>query len=187
MKSNTYEPQKYDIVKIKREDKLTECVLDYTWMMVYGGKPNNTNGDWNVLFLDDGSSLAWVDPDTMTFVRHGTITDLENTKQTKIKTKERNSDLKYIKDCLLSQEKELSSISVLKLFEEICFDTSFNRNGEYYVLQQDFCHFHPIFKAIFDQDKAKMFEEIKIKFLPEYVEEYSETCLKLYEKVSKLN
>lgn len=186
MECNTYKPQKYDIVTIKRENKMRDCILDCTWMMEFGGEPNNTKGDWNVLFLDNGSSLAWVDPDTMTFIRHGTINDLEDAKQTKRKTKEKHSDLKYIKDCFCNQEEGLSSVSVLKLFKEISHDTSFNHNGEYYVLQQDFFHFYPIFEAIFNQDKIKMLEEVKAKVLPEYIAEYSETCLKLYEKVSRL-
>lgn len=161
-----------------------DAVLEYTYGHKYGD--GTKRGDWSVIFLDDGNSIAWISESEMKFKSIGSLSEVKKAKQTRNKIKQRNRDLNYIKELMINN-KALSSDSILKLFEEIEYDSSFNRNGEYFILQNDFLALQPIFNSIFKNNLNEMLSSIEGIFKKDYVEFYKIKCMELFNKVNEIN
>lgn len=168
--------------KVKVKDR--EAVLEYSYGQKYGN--GDTYGGWKILFLDNGTSLAWVYEDQMDFISTGGVELIDVAKKTRIEIEKRNTDLKYIKQiiCNKKQQNSISSDSILKLFNEIKFNTSFLRNGEYFCLWNDWYKLEPIFSCLFNEDRVQMNNIIRRTFNEKYLEEYLNNFNNLYEKVN---
>ena len=94
----------------------------------------------------------------------------------------RNNDLTYIK----SIYPNIAAVSWLKLFNEIGYNSSFNRNGEYYVLFNDIMVLKPIFDYVFDGDLDKAIECVPLCFKPECVKKYQDGVKNLYNRLSEI-
>lgn len=74
----------------------------------------------------------------------------EEAKANRKRISEQNTDINYIAEHL--DEGKLSSESILMLFDLLGFKTSFHRNGEFFVLFNDWEKLHPVFVHIKNAD-----------------------------------
>lgn len=143
---------------------------------VHGGK-------YSIISMEDGSSSAWWYDSQLEFVRKGEPNILEELKKKREEIINRTSNLKWIKE---NFKYELSTTSILKLFEEINYNSSFLINGEYFILFDEWANFYPIFENIFKGDLLEAIEYTKKVFKEEYVSKYVEGVNNLYNKIEKL-
>ena len=141
---------------------------------------SNDGSEYSVRNMETGGSSAWWYDNQLEYVDHidgkEIFTELDEKFR---KRKELHRDLKYIKE----HYPKISSISWLKLLEEIGYDSSFNRNGEYFCLQMDIITLYPLFTAIMKQDRNSIDSIINEVFNEPYREEYKTRALDLYEKM----
>lgn len=157
-----------------------EVILWKTYAQQYGGDDNTS---WTVRYLDTGSSMSWVVPKEEDFIRHEDESIFDKLDRLRDEITERNSDLSYIKDVILN-DRPISSTSVLKLFSMVGFDSSFNRNGEYFILWGNFYSLRPCFKALFLGKYDEMNNAIERVFKYNYMDKYRESFKAFYEKVN---
>ena len=131
--------------------------------------------------LETGSASYWWHDDQLEYVDHD---DSIFEKLNKIADEicRKNNDLKYIK----SMYPNIATASWLKLFNEIGYNSSFNRNGEYYVLFNDIMALRPIFDYVFDGDLDKAIECVPLCFKPECVKKYQDGVRNLYNRLSEI-
>lgn len=151
-----------------------KCVLEYANGRRYT--------EWSVLFLDDGNSLAWVSESEMEFVSEGSIEEIEKAKQTRLIWETRNRDLQCISEKMLSSE-DLYSDSILTLFEKIGFDTSFNYNGEFFILFEEWDILRPIFDKMFEGNRDEMIKLVNDIFTPKFRNKFMSSFCRLFEKI----
>ena len=156
-------------------------VIEYSYGERYGN--GECYGGYSVLDKETGSSSAWWKEEYLEFVSEGGEDEIKKCKEIEQIIKEKNETLDYIKEDILKGNLMLSSTSILKLFHEIEFTSSFERNGEYFCLFNDWNALHPIFVAIFNKDYVSMINSLNI-FETEYREKYKINVIKLYNKVN---
>ena len=138
MKDPYFEPDELHIIK--------EC---------YGG-------EYYIVSLEDGAGSAWWSESQLEFVRKGTLKDLiDLIKANKIhkKDKKQQKNLMYIKE---NYNNFISADAVVYLFKKIGYDSSFNHNGEYYILEQEWLKFKPLFDAIFCNDEIETDKQVEV-------------------------
>ncbi len=140
---------------------------------------------WSIRYMDNGSSMAWFTPTEESFIRHEDESIFQELDKKYEEMKSKHQDLSYIKSVILTEKGEFSSHSVLVLFEEIDFPTSFLRNGEYFALWYEFDIFLPAFKAVFNKDLYGAYDHLEKIITEEYIEKYKNSFKKLYNKVNR--
>lgn len=119
----------------------------------YGG--NNTKS-YTVMF-EDGNTSSWYEESQLTLINEGGEHLFEEAKKRREKISKQNTDFDFIVTKI--DEGNVSSETILFLFEKFGFKTSFHRNGEFYVLFSDWNDLQPVFKHI---KNAKSLEDAKI-------------------------
>lgn len=157
-------------------------VIEYSYGEKYGN--GECYGGYSVIKLSTGCSSAWWDDEQLEFVEIGGENIIEECKKKLETISQQMSDLKWIKENW-SQNK-FSTITMLTLFNEIKYKSSFVENGEFFILDQDWNALYPIFNAIFNEDYTKMIEEVEIIFKPEYKEEKLKVCIDLFNKIRSI-
>lgn len=155
-------------------------VIEYSYGEKYGD--GNINGGYSVLDMETGGSSAWWDEAYLEFVSEGSEEEVIKCETTARAFEEKARDLEYIKKIFKNKGK-LTTHSLLTLFNEIGYQSSFVSNGEFFCLSQDWYTLCPIFKAIFDEDYEGMIEALKV-FKEEYREKYTVKAIKLYNKIN---
>jgi len=122
----------------------------------YGG--NNTKS-YTVMFLDTGGQSSWYEEHQLTLVDEGGEHLFEQANKNRDRISKQNTDINYIVSKI--DEGSLSSESILLLFDMIGHNTSFHRNGEFFVLFSDWQQLHPVFAHI---KNAKTLEEAQSIF-----------------------
>lgn len=143
------------------------------------------HGDDNgymVYDMETGSLSGWWYKGYLKFVSEGSEEEVIKCEMTARAFEEKARDLEYIKKIFKNKGK-LSEISLLTLFNEIGYQSSFVSNGEFFCLSQDWYTLCPIFKAIFNEDYEGMIEALKV-FKEEYREKYTVKAIKLYNKIN---
>jgi hypothetical protein len=140
-------------VDMSPEDVGRTALIDYSYAEKYGG--NNTDS-YSIILEDNGSSLAWKRTNEMELIDEGGEHLFEQAKQKRDKISKQNTDFDYIVTKI--DEGNVSSETILFLFNKFGFKTSFYRNGEFYVLFDDWSNLQPIFKYI---KNAKSLEDAK--------------------------
>lgn len=156
-------------------------VIEYSYGERYGD--GKVSGGYSVLDKETGSSSAWWDEDKLEFVNEGSENEITLCKQIAQEIKTQNEDLNYIRDRILKTS-TLSSTSILKLFHEIGYVSSFERNGEYFCLWGDWECLYPIFVAIFKQDYDAVIEAASV-FKAEYREKYKANIIDFYNRINQ--
>jgi len=160
------------------------AIIEGSYADLYWG---NNRKDYSIIFLDTGGSLAWKHESELEFIEEGGEHLLKQAKETSDKLHKINTDLKWIKDNFNNNYEEgLSSGTILYLFDKIGFDSSFNRNGEFYILFSNWEERKSIFELLFKGDKDGMNEEINKFYKAEFKDKYLESYNKLFNEVSKL-
>lgn len=154
-------------------------VIEYSYGEKYGDGKND--GEYLIISMEDGSSSAWWNNSQLEFVEEGNknlISDLRKKHKDQDKI---YADLMWIKSNW--NEGRIPTTSVLSLFKAIDFNSSFFRNGEYFILQQDWFNLSPIFICLFNQDTKGMCDLIEKTFTNNYRNKYMENFRKLYCKL----
>jgi len=125
----------------------------------YGGSKTDS---YTVMFPDTGGESSWYMEPQLTLIDEGGEHLFEEAKKNRERISKQNTDINYIVSKL--DEGSLSSESILFLFDMLGHDTSFNRNGEFYVLFSDWQRLHPVFVHI---KNAKTLEETESIFTEE--------------------
>ena len=137
---------------------------------------SEVNGDrYAIRDMETGGESAWWDDSQLEYVSHGEPDIFDKLDDKRNEIIKRDNDLNYIK-------KEYPNIrfgSWLKLFKEIGFESSFCKNGEYFILMHDISVLGVIFDCIFNRDldgAMKLSNEI-------FKENYKENIKSLYYKI----
>jgi hypothetical protein len=109
----------------------------------YGG--SNTKS-YTVMFPDTGGISCWYKEHQLTLVDEGGEHLFEQAKKNKEAISKQNTDINLIASKL--DEGGLSSESILFLFNMLGHNTSFYKNGEFFVLFSDWQQLHPVFVHI---------------------------------------
>jgi hypothetical protein len=141
-------------------------------------------GSFSVREINGYGGWAWVPSDELEFVRHGTKEDIETVKKNEDEVHRRLSDLYWIRDNWDSFKDGISGTSMLALFNAIGYQSPFERNGEYFVLYEDWIALRPIFNAIMSHNLEEAISVAKTVFVPKYVDEIVKRTNALYEKLN---
>lgn len=154
-------------------------VLDY-----YHGD-DRIHYKYSVINYDTGVGFAWVYDDAVKYISEGGDAAFEHCRRMEEFTTKRNEDINYIKSRVLNNE-SLSAQSILKLFHEIDHFSSFEQNGEYLRLFDDWKALRPIFIAAFNKDYNAMIGGLDV-FSPRYRDEYKEKAVVFYNKINNIH
>lgn len=156
-------------------------VIEYSYGERYGN--GEVYGGYCVLDKETGSGSSWWDEDYLEFVSEGGEDEIKKCKEIAQTIKERNEDLDYIKEEMLNGNLMLSGSSILKLFHEIGYTSSFERNGEYFCLFSDWRNLCLVFVAIFNKDYDSMIKALNV-FKEEHRDKYMANAIAFYNKVN---
>ncbi len=156
-------------------------VIEYSYGERYGN--GEIYGGYSVLDKENGNSSSWWEEEYLEFVSGGGIEEIEKCKEIYRKRKEQQESIEYIREKILSDGMGISTNSVLKLFKEIGFVSSFERNGEYFCLESDWLKLYPIFHSLFSRKYDEMIKALDI-FKEEYREKYKAKAIDFYNKVN---
>lgn len=156
-------------------------VIEYSYGERYGNGEND--GEYSVIDLETGGSSAWWSENKLEFVSEGgedVITECRNKYE---KLNEMMSDLNWIKTNWDSVKNGASGTTILTLLNEIGYESSFKRNGEFFVLESNWITFFPIFDNVFNDNLEEAIKNIKNIFKHEYVENYKNNVITFYNKI----
>lgn len=139
-----------DIVNVSSGLYLGKAVVEYNYNERYGD-PLEPSDSHSVVFLDTGSSLAWVRSDGMEFVGRVDGNDIfRQCAETKKRITEQETDITYIAPRL--DTGELSSTSIEYLFSLIGYTSRLHQHGEFYALYEEWQSLYPIMKFVRDAE-----------------------------------
>lgn len=156
-------------------------VIEYSYGERYGN--GEVYGGYCVLDKETGGGSSWWNEDYLEFVSEGGEDEIKKCKEIAQIIRERNENLDYIKEEMLNGNLMLSCSSILKLFHEIGFTSSFERNGEYFCLFNDWEALYPIFVAVFNKDYDSMIKALNV-FREEYRDKYMANGTEFYNRVN---
>lgn len=156
-------------------------VIEYSYGEKYGN--GEIYGGYSILDKETGSSSAWWNEEYLEFVSEGSEEEIKKCKQKSEENKRKSEDINYIREMFLKGNVNLNPCSVLKLFHEIGYISSFERNGEYYCLYSDYEALLPMFAALFNKQYDKMIEGLNI-FKEECRETYKKNAIDFYNRVN---
>jgi hypothetical protein len=132
-----------------------KAIIEYSYAEKYGG---NDVDSYSIIWQDTGSSLAWKRANELKLIDEGGEHLFEEAKKNRERISEQNTDINYIVSKL--DDGSLSSESILLLFDMIGHNTSFHRNGEFFVLFSDWKQLHPVFLHIKNADTLEEAQSI---------------------------
>ena len=132
-----------------RKDK--DAIIVGSYADEFGGSDTKS---YIVMFLDTGCESGWYEEHQLTLIDEGGEHLFEEAEKNRKRILEQDNDINYIVSKL--DEGSLSSESILLLFDMLGHDTSFHKNGEFFVLFSDWQQLYPVFLHI---KNAKTLEE----------------------------
>lgn len=157
-------------------------VIEYSYGEKYGN--GEVNGGYSVLDKETGAPSSWWDEDKLEFVSDGGYEEIKKCHEIAKQIKSRNENLDYIKNEIVSGNTSLSGSSILKLFHEIGYKSAFERNGEFFILAEDWIALNQIFVALFNNEYDRMIECINSSFKEEYREKYIEKATEFFRRIN---
>lgn len=142
-----------------------KAIIEYSFAEKYGG---NDVDSYSIIWQDTGSSLAWKSTNELKLIDEGGEHLFKEANKNRERISAQNTDINYIVSKL--DEGSLSSESILLLFDMIGHNTSFHRNGEFFVLFSDWRQLQPVFLHI---KNAETLEEAKLIFTEEGCRKYN--------------
>lgn len=134
---------KEGVQDISPDDVGRKAIIEYSYAEKYGGSDVDS---YSIIWQDTGSSLAWKSTNELKLIDEGGEHLFEEAKKNRERISKQNTDINYIVSKL--DEGSLSSESILLLFDMIGHNTSFHRNGEFFVLFSDWEQLQPVFVHI---------------------------------------
>ena len=157
-----------------------EYVIEYSYGERYGNGIND--GSYCIISMENGGSSSWWHNDQLEYVGFGGEELIVELKKKSNEIEKLHKDLSWIKQ----NYSIISFDSVLQLFKEVGYKTSFLSNGEYCVLAMDWNDMAPIFNNLFEQKREEMHKEIEATFKAEYRKQYLASFDALYDKIEAL-
>lgn len=142
-----------------------KAIIEYSYAEKYGGSDVDS---YSIIWQDTGSSLAWKRTNELKLIDEGGEYLFDEAKKNRERISEQNTDINYIVSKL--DEGSLSSESILLLFDMLGHNTSFHRNGEFFVLFSDWQQLHPVFVHI---KNAETLDDAKSIFTEEGQNKYN--------------
>ena len=142
-----------------------DAIILGSYSDLYGG--NDTNS-YSIMVKETGNSISWYYESQMTLIDEGGEHLIVEAKKKRDEVSAKNKDLKYILSIL--EKGNLSSESILILFDLLGFKSSFLRNGEFYCLYSDWSILYPVFYHIFISDSL---DQAKSIFKPESADKFN--------------
>lgn len=137
--------------------------------------------EYEIRDLVTGSHSAWWNSNQLKYVGRADKMIFDELDAIQNKLHKRNASLEYIKD----NYPNLPTGSWLKLFDEIGYDSAFNRNGEYGCLFSDIESLRPVFDAIFDQDLKGAIKKVDEIFKKEYRDIFRHNIERFFDKIRR--
>lgn len=128
-------------------DNDKDAIIVGSYADQFGG--SNTKS-YTVMFTDTGGESSWYEEHQLTLIDEGGEHLFKEAKKNRERISKQNTDINYIVSKL--DEGSLSSESILLLFDMLGHNTSFHRNGEFFVLFSDWQQLYPIFLHIKNAD-----------------------------------
>lgn len=136
------------------------ALIEYSYSEKYGG--SNTNS-YSIMFTETGSTLAWKNDNELELIDEGGEHLFADCLAKQEAISKSNTDIKQIVENWELKKGELSYETVLFLFDKIGHQSSFLRNGEYYVIYSDWIGLYPLFNFIMtaknEQDVISILKE----------------------------
>lgn len=174
-KTNTYW---YGRLNESKEDIGKLYVIEYNYGEKYGN--GIAGGGYSILDMETGCSSAWWHDDQLEFIEEGGINLIRELQEKSNNREKLFNDLDWIKENYPPK----SGTSWLKLMSEIGYNSTFNSNGEFYVLYSDIQAFKPLFDAIFNGNKELALDMLSRIFKEEYIDKYKTNVSMFYDKVN---
>lgn len=135
-------------IDIAPNDVGRKAIIEYSYSEKYGdGKPAKNNS-YSIVWADTGSSMAWKYDNELELLEDGGEHLFTEAKAKREAAKKRNTDLKQIIETWDEKKGNLSSETILFLFDKIGYKSSFLVNGEFYALFADWEVLYPLFDLI---------------------------------------
>lgn len=126
---------------------------------------------YSVSALDGHGGGAWLTDRDLEFVRHGTKEDHDEVEAKSREITAQQTNLNWIRGNWENLEKSISANSIITLLNAIGYHSSFEKNGEYFVLYDDWYALLPIYTAIMERDLNLALSHTRNVFKPDYIEE----------------
>lgn len=120
-----------------------KAIIECSYAEKYGGSDVDR---YSIIWQDTGGSLSWKSMNELRLIDEGGEHLFEEAKKNRERISEQNTNINYIVSKL--DEGNLSSESILFLFDMLGYNTSFHRNGEFYVLFSDWVQLYFVFVHI---------------------------------------
>lgn len=156
---------KKGVQDISPKDVGRKAIIEYSYAEKYGGSDVDS---YSIIWQDTGSSLAWKCTNELKLIDEGGEYLFDEAKKNRERISKQNTDINYIVSKL--DEGSLSSESILLLFDMLGHNTSFHRNGEFFVLYSDWQQLHPVFVHI---KNAETLDDAKSIFTEEGQNKYN--------------
>lgn len=141
------------------------------------------SNNYEIRDLINGGTSAWWHDSQLEYVGRADKDIFDKLDAIQGELHKRNTSLAYIK----TNYPHIATGSWLKLFDEIKYNCSFNRNGEYFVLACDIQTLKPVFDAIFDQDLRGALENVDKVFKESFRETYRNNVRQFFNKIYEIN
>lgn len=152
-----------NLVHIAVKDK--DAIIVGSYADEFGGSDTKS---YTVMFSDTGGESSWYKEYQLKLIDEGGEHLFDEAKKNRKRISKQNTDINYIASKL--DDGSLSSESILFLFDMLGHNTSFHRNGEFFVLYSDWQQLHPVFAHIKNAEKL---EDAKSIFTEEGLNKYN--------------
>jgi hypothetical protein len=130
------------------------AIVEYSYAEKYGG--GGSHRDYSLLF-ETGGAAAWYTEDQLTFIDHKPEL-MEQWIKAGNERVAKHQNIKWIHENWAQVKEKASSASILACMNLVGWDTSFNRNGEYFILFDDWKMLLPMVDRLMT---AKIVEDLK--------------------------
>jgi len=139
------------------------------------------NGKYEIRKLSSGSTSAWWHDNQLEYVREAESDIFEQLDNIQDNLRKKHRTMEFIQE---NFPDHMPATSWLYLFERIGYDSSFNRNGEYFILHNDIMQLYPVFDCIFKKDLDKALENVDKVFKPSYADKYKNNVIRFYNELN---
>jgi len=142
-----------------------EAIVEGSYADKYGG--SNT-GSYTLMFPDTGGQVSWYREDQLTLIDEGGEHLIEEAEKVSDRIYKEKTDIAFLAKGIDSGE--LSSDSILFLFDMLGFDSESNKNGEYFALFSEWAELRFAFLHI---KNSKSLEEARSIFTEDVLLKYN--------------
>lgn len=155
-------------------------VIEYSYGERYGN--GECYGGYCVMDYETGGSSSWWNDNQLEFVSEGGEDVINECKKRADDRNKKQTDINWIRDNWNTKD-GLSAATILALFHKIGYTSSFERNGEYFCLYDDWNALSGVFDAILNKNIKKAIEQCDLIFKSEYKNKFKEKCIEFYNEL----